>query len=119
MRRVLGSHLLKTVLPAIVLAYATAASAATPLQGAFARVSANGVIRAASLEITSVTNTGPGQYAVNFNNLVTSRCAVSVSAFNTVGFYRITNPTSVSVVLRRNQDHVLVNDEFSIGLLCR
>jgi hypothetical protein len=35
MRRVLGSHLLKTILPAIVLVYATAASAAAPLQGTF------------------------------------------------------------------------------------
>ena len=103
--------------------FGTAALAMTTLsaeaQTAFARVSANGVIRAASLQVTSITNTGPGQYAINFNSLATSRCAVSVSAVNTVGFYRITNPTSVFVVLRRNQDHVLENDEFSIGVLCR
>jgi hypothetical protein len=35
MRRILGSHLLKAILPATVLVYATAASAAAPLQGTF------------------------------------------------------------------------------------
>jgi hypothetical protein len=85
---------------------------------AFARVSATGIVLVRSLQVSSVANTGPGQYRVNFNNLNANRCSISISSLNTVGFYQITSPTSVSVVLRRNQDHVLVNDEFSIGVQC-
>jgi hypothetical protein len=108
-------YLIGTLIGATVLGMSTLSAEA---HTAFARISATGVILVRSLQVTSATNTGPGQYNVVFNNLNAARCAVSISAFNTVGFYRISSPTSVAVVLRRNQDHALLNDEFSIGLQC-